>query len=153
MTTKIFIILVIVFAIASVVYSQDGTLSAIQRSHIDANVPDEKDFDTFLRRDITAYVTDRNDKEVKVKIELLRDKPTQSGVALPKFYVWIEKSNASGEVIEEAAARIAAVEKKKFEVIQYYDKARILKEPDLMKGVFPDEVYQRILTKIKAGTK
>ena len=55
--------------------------------------------------------------------------------------------------MEEAAARIAAIEKKRFEVVQYYDKARIIAEPDLMKKVFPDDVYEKILTKVKAVAK
>ena len=126
---------------------------SIAKSHIDANVPDEKDFDNFLRRDITAYVTDGRDKEISVRVELLRNGPTQTGVALPKFYCWIVKRDSKGVVIEEAAARIAAVEKKRFEVIQYFTKERIIAEPDLVKGVFPGDVYNKLLTKIKLGEK
>ena len=128
-------------------------ISGIGKSHIDANVPDEKDFDAILKRDMTAYVTDRSDKEIAVGVELLRNAPTQSGVALPKFYVWIVKRDAQGVVMEEAAARIAAIEKKKFEVIQYYEKKRIVAEPDLMKKVFPADVYEKILSKVNASGK
>jgi len=130
-------------------YAQENPLVAAQRSHVDANVPDEKDFQRILKNDITKYVTDDGDKNVTVTIELLRDMPAQSGVALPKFYIWIVKRDANGTVMEEAAARIAAVEKTHFDVIQYYKRERILKEPDLMQKVFPDDVYEKIQRKVK----
>jgi hypothetical protein len=121
--------------------------------HTESNVPDPKDFDAILKRDLTAYVTDKNDKDISVSYELLRDRPTQSGVALPKFYVWIEKRDANGNVMEVAAARIAAIDKKKFEVIQYYAKDRILKEPDLIKRIFPDDVAAKIFKKVGLSGK
>lgn len=130
--------------------AQENSLAAAQRSHVDANVPDEKDFQKILQRDITKYVTDAGDKNISVTVELLRDKPSQSGVALPKFYIWIVKRDAKRAVIEEAAARIAAVEKTRFDVIQYYTRERILKESDLAQKVFPDDVYEKILAKVKA---
>ena len=153
MTAKIITILVSVLLFGAVAWSQDNALAAAQRSHVDANVPDEKDFDAILKREITAYVTDRDDKGISVTVELLRNAPTQSGVALPKFYVWIVKRDAKGAVMEEAAARIAAVEKKRFDVIQYYTKKRIVAEPDLVKKVFPEDVYEKILAKVKAVEK
>jgi hypothetical protein len=117
----------------------------------DPNVPDDKDFQRILQRDITEYVTDEGDKDISVTVEMLRDRPTQFGVALPKFYVWIVKRDGNGAVLEEAAARIAAVEKTHFDVVQYYSRERILKEPDLMQKVFPDDVYKKILDRINNG--
>jgi hypothetical protein len=114
----------------------------------DANVPDDKDFLRILQRDITEYVTDASDKEVSVTVELLRDRPTQSGVALPKFYVWIVKRDQNGAMMEEAVARIAAVEKTHFDVVQYYPRERILNDPELMQKVFPDDVYKKILERV-----
>ena len=62
----------------------DDPMAALRQGHIDANVPDQKDFDRILNRDITKYVTDKADKDITVKVELLRDGPSQSGVALPR---------------------------------------------------------------------
>jgi hypothetical protein len=124
-------------------------MAELQRSHIDANVPDKGDFDRILNRDITKYVTDARDKDITVKVELLRDVPSQSGVALPKFYIWIEKRNAKGGLMEEAAARIAAVNRDHFDVIQYYDRKRLETEPELVSKVFPADVYEKILAKLK----
>jgi hypothetical protein len=124
-------------------------MAELQKSHIDANVPDQKDFDRILNRDITKYVIDPKDKDITVKIELLRDGPSQSGVALPKYYIWIEKRNAKGELMEEAAARIAAVNRDHFDVVQYYDRKRLETEQELVSKVFPDDAFQKILAKLK----
>jgi hypothetical protein len=129
--------------------TSEEVFRAIGQSHIDANVPDKKDFDAILKRDIMAYMTDKGDKDITVTAELLRDVPAQSGVALPKFYIWIEKRDAKGVVMEEAAARIAAINRDHFDVVQYYDKSRILNEPDLVSKVFPADVYEKILAKVK----
>ena len=153
MIRNLVVIAFVLFVGAGIVDGQDNPMAAVQRSHIDGNVPDENDFDTILRRDITTYVTDAKDKDISVTVELLRKGPTQSGVALPKFYIWIEKRDAKGALMEEAAARIAAVEKKRFDVIQYYDRKRIVAEPDLMQKIFPAEVYEKILAKVKPTGK
>lgn len=151
--TKIILPLAFGFLLAvTTVTAQDNPLAEAQRSHVDANVPDEKDFDRMLQRDITAYVTDRADGKINVTVELLRIGATQSGVALPKFYVWIEKRSANGVLMEQAAARIAAIERKRFEVIQYYKREQMVAEPELIKKVFPAAVCEKILTKLNGTT-
>jgi hypothetical protein len=117
------------------------------RGYTDENVPSPGDFDRILKHDLTEYVTDKNDKDVSVTYEMLRDGPTQSGVALPKFYIWIEKHAADGSVMEQAAARIAAVKKEHFDIIQYYNTDQIRQDPTKLK-VFPDEVQAKIRQKI-----
>lgn len=148
-----FSILILVISFISVGAQTDDPFAAMRQSHIDANVPDKKDFDTILKRDITKYLTDPSDKGINVVIELLRDGPTQSGVAFPKYYCWIQKTDSKGVIIEEAAAKIAAVDKTHFDIIQYYERKRIVAEPDLMVKVFPHDVYEKILKKLKANEK
>jgi hypothetical protein len=143
------ILMLVLMTVSIGAQTGEEVVRAIGQSHIDANVPDRKDFDAILKRDITAYMTDKGDKEITVTVELLRDVPTQAGVALPKFYIWIEKRDAKGAVMEEAAARIAAINRDHFDVVQYYNKSRILKEPDLVSKVFPADVYEKILVKVK----
>src|SRR6266550_7076938 len=62
---------------------------SIAESHIRANVPDERDFDKFLKRDLEQYFKDTLQKTVTVEFELLRKEPTQTGIAYPKFYAWV----------------------------------------------------------------
>jgi hypothetical protein len=145
-----YLLLILGFVSVPAVLAQtDDPMAVLRQSHIDANVPDKKDFDLILKRDLTRYVTDKNDKNIAVTIELLRDVPSQSGVALPKYYCWIEKRNAKGELMEEAAARIAAVNRDHFEVVQYYDRKRLENEQELVSKVFPADVYEKILKKLK----
>ena len=129
--------------------SSCGLPLSISASHVDANVPDPADFDRILIHDLTEYVTDSDDKGISVKYEMLRDRPSQSGVALPKFYCWLQKLDADGNVIEEAAIRMAAVDKTHFDVIQYFEKDRIIREPEVLKGVFPADVIEKIMAKVQ----
>ena len=148
------ILILIVAGSASVSSAQnENPMAELRQSEIDANVPDKKDFEAILKRDLTKYVTDPRDKGITVNIELLRDPQTQVGVAFPKFYCWIEKRDAKGLIIEEAAARIAAINKMHFDVIQYFDRKRLVAEPDLIVGVFPEDVCEKIRKKLKRDEK
>ena len=151
MTKKLLFVFIFLctFSAATARAQNDGPMAALRQGHIDANVPDQKDFDRILNRDITKYVTDKADKDITVKVELLRDGPSQSGVALPKYYIWIEKRNSKGVLMEEAAARIAAIDRDHFDVIQYYDRKRLETETDLVSKVFPADVYAKIVAKLK----
>jgi hypothetical protein len=51
--------------------------------------------------------------------------------------------------MEEAAARIAAIDRDHFDVIQYYDRKRLETETDLVSKVFPQDVYAKIVAKLK----
>jgi len=151
MSTKLLFLITFLFTVsAATAWAQnDDPMAALRQGHIDSNVPDQKDFDRILNRDITKYVTDKADKDITVKVELLRDGPSQSGVALPKYYIWIEKRSAKGVLMEEAAARIAAINRDHFDVVQYYDRKRLETETDLVSKVFPEDVYTKILAKLK----
>jgi phenylpyruvate tautomerase PptA (4-oxalocrotonate tautomerase family) len=121
-------------------------LDSIRDSHVEANVPVEADFDAFLKRDLAEYFKDVG-KSVEVEYELLRRGPTQSGVAFPKFYVWVVVKS-EGKVVEEGAARVAAIEKKEFEVVNYYTREQIERDTERIYKVFPAEVGDRIKEKL-----
>ena len=120
----------------SIVACQSPQDETIAESHIRANVPDDKDFDKFLKRDLETYFKGLKGKSVTVQFDLLRKGPTQSGVAYPKFYAWVTIRDHDG-VLEEGAVRVAAVEKKQFDVTDYINKADAarsfsrLRSPDL----------------------
>jgi hypothetical protein len=151
MSTKLLLLITFLFTVlpATAWAQNDDPMAALRQGHIDANIPDQKDFDRILNGDITKYVTDKADKNITVKVELLRIGPSQSGVALPKYYIWIEKRNSKGVLMEEAAARIAAINRDHFDVIQYYDRRRLETETDLVSKVFPQDVYAWIVAKLK----
>lgn len=125
-------------------------IPGIRESHIDGNVPEKKDFDRFLKRDLTAFFQEGTKGRVRVEYELLRKEPTQSGVAFPKFYLWV-KAFQGKKLLVEGAARVAAVEKKRFDVVNFREKAEIQKDPDAVANTFPAALVPGILQ--RAGVK
>ena len=121
---------------------------SVSDSHIDANVPDKKDFDNFLKRDLIAYFKDLRKRDVTVEYELLRDGPTQSGIAFPKFYAWVTVKE-NGAPLEDGAVRLAAMEKKRFGVTDYLSRAELERDLEKAYQTFPTPVADKIKEKIK----
>ena len=111
--------------------------SGLQQSHIEANVPAADSFDALLRRDLLTYFQSSLASEAtSVDYQLLRKRPTQSGLANPKYYVWV-KILKGASVLQEGAVRLAAVEKQGFDVTHFFPKKEILEEPAKIGRVFP----------------
>ena len=121
---------------------------SLAESHIRANVPDEKDFDKFLKRDLEKYFKDTRQKTVTVEYELLRDGPTQSGIAYPKYYAWVTVRDGA-TVVDEGAVRVAAVQKKFFDVTDFVSQEDIKRAPAALDEIFPlpvaDKIRERVL--------
>ena len=105
-------------------------LDRVRESHVRANVPGPLAFDAMLRRDLAEYFDG-----AEVKVDLLRRKPTQAGVGLPKFYVWVE-ATAPGR-FEAGAARVAAVDREKLEVTHFVTAEEIRGGADRVDRLFP----------------
>ncbi len=123
---------------------------SIAESHVAANVPDRENFAALLKRDVEAYLATTVGKAVKVEFELLRDGPTQTGVAYPKFYAWIRAFSGT-DLVTEGAVRLAAIEKKRFEVTDYLSSTEIRSDPHRIETVFPRPLVDKIRS--KAGVK
>src|SRR5205085_2879741 len=111
----------------AVVSCDSRVVPDIQGSHIRANVPDSSDFKSFMVRDLTAHFSGLYGPCI-VEYELLRDEPTQVGVAYPKYYAWVTIASGNG-VKREGAARIAAVEKERFDVTNFVESGEIRADP------------------------
>jgi hypothetical protein len=131
-------------------FAQPGAAQAmrdIQRSHIDANTPDAADFEVLLRRDLTAYFGKARKKSVAIEYEPLRNGPTQSGVAYPKFYVWV--TIAGGKTpTDRGAATVAAIEKKRFEVVEFVSEEAARSDPKALYTIFPAPVCDKINARV-----
>jgi hypothetical protein len=132
-------------------FSQSSVIDEISKSHIDANVPDEKDFASFLKRDVAEYFVKAHGKDLAVDYELLRKGPTQAGIAYPKYYAWIVVSK-EGKPIEEGAVRLAAIDKKRFAVTHYFSRGEMEKNPEELLNTFPKEVAERLRRRVKGET-
>ena len=135
---------------AALAQSPEQVIEDIQRSHIEGHVPAAADFARLLSRDLTKHLTTLRGKALRTEHELLRDGPTQSGVAYPKFYVWVRVFQDKS-LVEEGAARVAAVERKAFEVTNYVEAKAIRADPDKLNQVFPLPVAEKI--KARLGIK
>ncbi len=118
--------------------------------HVSGNVPKESHFNNFLTRDLSAYFNTRLQRPVVVEFDMLRRHATQSGTSLPKYYIWVRISE-KGKVVEQGAARIVAVEKTHFEILQYITQAEIQRNPEIVKSLFPESLCPDILMKAKAN--
>ena len=124
---------------------------SITDSHVQAHVPDAKDFRAYFIRDASAYLTKKAGKPVAADYELLRDGPTQSGVAYPKFYAWVRATDGDKRLVFEGAMRLAAIEKKRFEVTDFLTKQEIVAAPTRIEEMFPRLLLPKI--REKAGIK
>jgi len=123
----------------------------IQRSHIEGNVPPPEVFNKLLKRDLLTFFRKDIGNNVKnVKFKLLRDGPTQSGVAYPKYYLWAVVRNKT-KIITKGAVRVAAIEKTHFEITHFVSEDEIQKNPDRLKSIFPSVLVPSILS--EAGAK
>jgi hypothetical protein len=146
---RILIVLLTYFIFPLGAYSQEKDMAEmyrmmaeIQQSHIEANVPTSTEFDAYLKRDLKRYFESEG-KAIEVQYELLRDGPTQSGVSYPKYYIWAKV--LSGEkIIKHGAIRLAAIEKKRFEVFGFLSKSEINKSPAEAAKIFPRMLLSRI---------
>ena len=120
-------------------------MAGIAKSHIDGNVPDSDHFDEYLKRDLRDFLC-KEKEGCRVEYSLLRDGPTQTGIAYPKFYVWVKCFQKNGSV-SEGAARLAAIERKRFDVTDFLSREQIKASPSQVRGVFPaalvDKIFER----------
>src|SRR6266853_214225 len=131
----------------SLAQSPEDAMRQVQRSHIEANVPADADFERLLQGDLDRYFKAKRPKPFKLTYEFLRRGPTQSGVSYPKFYLWVQVSE-EGRVVEQGAVRIAAVEKKEFQITDFIGEPAIRSDPAGINRVFPalvcDTIKQRL---------
>lgn len=132
--------------------TEKDAIEVITRSHIEANVPDGEHFDEYLKRDLAAYFKKATGKDVSVEYELLRDGPTQTGIAFPKFYAWI-LVRVKEEIIDQGAVRLAAIKKERFDVTHFLSKLELLGTDDAASKIFPADVVKKIELKIGKGKK
>ncbi len=119
--------------------------SAVQSSHIEANVPSSETFEPLLRRDLIAYFARSDSSVTSVEFKLLRNGPTQSGVAYPKYYLWV-KAFAGSRPKEEGAIRVAAVNRERFEVTDFLSKAKVQSAPSEVGAIFPAALVPSIVS-------
>jgi hypothetical protein len=115
--------------------------------HVDANVPAPEEFDSLMQQALASYAAKQYGSS-DVSYSLLRDAPTQVGLAYPKFYVWVEVRN-KGKLVENGAARLAAIDKAAFEVTHFVTRDEILTNSKAIESVFPAALCPKILSRAR----
>jgi hypothetical protein len=116
-----------------------GFLSFGQCLAEDSGLSEEAQFFGRLERDVKAHLGCEH-----VTIEMLRRRPTQVGVALPKYYLWVI-ANTQGKVTSQGAMRVADADGQKFDVIQYLTVEQIENNPGRVGQVFPKALVPKIM--------
>jgi hypothetical protein len=119
--------------------------SQLADSHIEGNVPRGAFFDEYLKRDLKNYFCGES-KDCIVTYELLRDGPTQTGISYPKYYLWA-RCLRKNTVEREGVVRVAAIEKKRFDVTNFLSRDDISKSPEQVGSVFPAALLDKIIRK------
>ncbi len=99
------------------------------------DIPDAAVFNQTLQRDLESYFGRAESAPVKVTFELLRDQPTITGIAYPKYYLWVEVRSTEG-LLRVGAARVAAI-KRSFEVTNFVPAETINLDAGTVSSVFP----------------
>jgi hypothetical protein len=128
----------------------EQALKDIQRSHIEAGVPSNKDFSRFLERDLLLYFRGELKDKLKVEYQLLRNGPTQSGVSYPKFYAWVRVYQSHNHLPLTGAVRMNAVGKTHFEITTFITTEQICKYPSKVGQDFPAALCPAILNRAQA---
>ena len=144
------ILLCLVLVAIAVPFASFGqpVFDMIAESHIRSNVPDSSDFNTLMVHDLESYFGNREASPIHVSYEMLRIGSTQTGVAYPKFYLWINVTEGN-KAINEGAGRVEAIEKQRFEVTHFLSVNDLRTDPEGLYKIFPKPVCDKIKTKIK----
>ena len=110
---------------------------SVRESHVQAHVPDAKTFRSLLVRDAGAFLSNRIGRQATAEYEFLREGATQTGIAFPKFYLWVRAVDKDKRVLIEGAMRVAAIERTHFEVTDFLTRQEILAAPARMEAIFP----------------
>jgi hypothetical protein len=119
-------------------------------SHIEGHVPPAAEFSELLHSDLATYLAKTYGAPRTIQVMLLREGPTQSGVSLPKYYVWVRFQRPDATFIE-GAARVAAVDKTHFEVTDFLTAEQVVNAPTILSTVFPEPLREEILRRAKTA--
>jgi len=93
------------------IFSIQVNAQSIQENHITANLPGTyEEFTKILEHDLAIYFSKKEKMKVDIEFDLLRKRPTQSGIAYPKFYAWVKVMN-DGKTLTQGVVRVAAIDK------------------------------------------
>jgi len=119
-----------------------------QASH-NPDIPAAAVFRQTLQRDLDTYFAGGEPTPIHVTYELLRDGPTITGVAYPKYYAWVQ-IRAGEELRRVGVVRLAAVNDT-FEVTHFLPATAISSDTSIVGAVFPAPLVSNIVKRARAA--
>jgi hypothetical protein len=119
------------------------TMAERREAHIAAHAPPRDTFEALLQQDLNAYFRkEEGIADAAVTFQLLRRRAAQTGVSLPKYYLWVEAASngvpeASGAVI------VAAVDQRRFDVLNFTRDEQIRRSPESL-AQYPESLAPAI---------
>jgi hypothetical protein len=105
---------------------------------------DDARLDSVMSCDLNTYFSKRAGVPVTVEHLYLRRGPTVTGIAYPKYYVWIRERDSPGYgTTVEGAARVALIGSV-IEVTHFFPRDYIADNPGSIDSVFPPAVVVEI---------
>lgn len=121
------------------------TQSGSRQLRLDSDMPQQPSVTPFLQRDLLSYFRRSGfSSATLVDTTLLRNVPTQTGVAAPKYYAWVQVKSGTA-VLTQGAVRIAAIEKNQYEVLDFLTAQQIKGNRDAVAKVFPAALMPALL--------
>jgi hypothetical protein len=127
----------------------DPAIRSSQNENVLEGVPDNKTFGPLLIHVLTSCFEDDRFKDLQFKYTFLADHPFQSGIAFPKYYLWVEKYDGS-HPIGRGVIEVAAIDQTRLGVVEFVSKKDLATDLEWIKRHYPPEVCKSILQKIEA---
>lgn len=84
-----------------------------------------------------------------VEYQLLRDQPTITGIAFPKWYLWVRVLSGHQQ-LTEGAARVAEISEGRFDVTNFMSRQEISSKSKDVGSVFPAALVPAIMAKAES---
>ncbi|MBX9941327.1 MAG: hypothetical protein K2Y32_18840 [Candidatus Obscuribacterales bacterium] len=91
------------------------------------HLPPPDKFHFFLKRDLELHFSSEV-QSARVEYEQLNIVPSQVGVGWPKYFLWVRVFSRN-KLVNEGAAKVAAISKEQFFVEDFYSKEQLMKSP------------------------
>ncbi len=145
LNVKTSVTLILISACPALASQSSKLIKAIQKNHIESNVPEYHTFEDKLVRDLESYFKEKYpQKKISVNSELLRKEPTQSGLSYPKYYSWVRVKQEDGTLITSGAVRVEAIEQESFHVTNFVASDSIKNGTGRIDEVFPKALCDAI---------
>ncbi len=133
------ITLILLFMIGGV----QNTVSFKDGNANETRLPNEAAF----KKELKHFFDEKYGYPTEIELEILRKHPTQTGVSLPKFYLWVAVLN-NKQVLEQGAVRLAQYDSASFDITHYVKLEDIRDNLENFGRVFPESVADSIRKKL-----